>query len=111
MEGQKERARTGYAQRDAYKRSWISYAVRDGKDQLLLVTPALDLGRNMSRVERGRDWARTATFHRTVREVRESAFERNWSVRSVILNEGLEAIGERRGMDGRVHGERLARHD
>ena len=31
-EGQKEHARTGYTQRDAYKRSGIVYAVRDVND-------------------------------------------------------------------------------
>ena len=53
----------------------------------------------MSLVTKGTEQAKTVTFPGTVRRVGECAFRRNTLLRSVILNEGLEALGECRDQE------------
>lgn len=52
-----------------------------------------ELARDMSRVIRGARSTKTTTFPSTVRKVLDGAFS-DTSVKSVILNEGLEVLGE-----------------
>ena len=48
--------------------------------------------RNMSQLARGANGIRTIIFPGTVRDVECGAFTNNWSLRSVVLNEGLEKL-------------------
>ena len=53
-----------------------------------------EFDRSMSRLARGAEGARTITFPDTVRDVSYDAFKGNLSLRSVVLNEGLERLRE-----------------
>ena len=52
-----------------------------------------DFTRNISQIVRGTRYAKTITFPKTVREVKDSAF-RLATILSVVLNEGLEELGK-----------------
>ena len=52
-----------------------------------------EFSRDMSSIEKGPRNARTIAFPSTVRAVRDGAFGKNGSLRSVVLNEGLETLG------------------
>ena len=56
----------------------------------------VELSRDMSRVVKSKKDVRTITFPSTVREVSDGAFS-GTSVRSAVLNEGLEELGEHYG--------------
>ena len=49
--------------------------------------------RNMSWIARGEKNIRTISFPNTVREVEYNTFAGNQSLRSAVLNEGLEVLG------------------
>ena len=51
-----------------------------------------EFDRNMSQLARGAGNIRTITFPSTVREVEYNAFEDNRSLKSAVLNEGLEKL-------------------
>ena len=52
--------------------------------------------RNMSWLVHGANSIRTIIFPSTVRDVSETVFKTNRSLRSAVLNEGLERLGELR---------------
>ena len=59
------------------------------------VVSGIEFSRDMSRITWGAN-AKTLAFPGTVREVQDNSFCRT-AVRSVLLNEGLEMLGEYRG--------------
>lgn len=59
------------------------------------VVSGIEFGRDMSRITWGAN-VKTLAFPGTVREVQDNSFCRT-AVRSVVLNEGLEVLGEYRG--------------
>lgn len=80
----------------------ISYREHDRNERLPQVV--------VSETTFSRDASLLAHGTAGIREVLDETFEENDLLTSVVLNARLEAIGECRGRDGRVHGERLARH-
>ena len=80
-------------------RNNISYFLRDtGSHKLLLFVSGTELDRTMSVLVKGTEDATTITFPNTVREVRRGAFSgevrKPRVLKSVVLNEGLERLGE-----------------
>ena len=70
------------------------YQTRDGdRRQIRPFVSGTELSRNMSLVVREHFGATTATFPNTARRVQNDAF-RKTPLRSVVLNEGLETLGE-----------------
>ena len=59
------------------------------------VVSGIEFSRDMSRITWGAN-VKTLAFPGTVREVQDNSFCRK-TVRSVVLNEGLETLGEYRG--------------
>ena len=85
---------------------------RDGCP-LRLLASATEFDRDASLLARTSDAIRTVIFPRTARKVLDRAFQ-NTPVRSAVLNEGLEELGECRnwneeGYDGVFNGARLQR--
>ena len=75
--------------------SGVAYA-RDGRSGALLPrieVSGVEYDRSMETVFGGSDGARTMTFSNTVRTIRQSSFHEAKSLRSVVLNEGLEVLG------------------
>ena len=72
----------------------VSYQTRDGdRRQVRPFVSGIEFSRNMSLVMREHFGAATVTFPNTARRVRNDAF-RKTPLRSVVLNEGLETLGE-----------------
>ena len=69
----------------------VMYCARESPTASLFVS-ATEFARNMSQIVRGAVDIKTIIFPSTVRETSEDAFSHT-SVRSVVLNEGLETIG------------------
>ena len=73
--------------------SEIFYSATEGKAEMILMVSLILLDRNMSQIVLGLPEIRTITFPNTVRDVQEGAFCRIFLM-SVVLNEGLEELGE-----------------
>ena len=70
----------------------IVYKIGTNGKKARLFVSGLELSRDLSRVVRGAKNIRTATFPGTTRKVSDGAFAAT-SIMSVVLNEGLEALG------------------
>ena len=78
------------------QRNGISYRADEDQPPLArLFVSETQLSRDASAVKRGSTRGRTLAFPRTVRRVQCVAFRSAESLRSVVLNEGLEALGDR----------------
>ena len=72
----------------------VLYQTRDGdRRQVRPFVSGTELSRNMSLVMREHFGAATVTFPNTVKHVQNDAFRKR-PLRSVVLNEGLETLGE-----------------
>ena len=88
--------------RDLYGRktvpgSGVAYARDEHSGALLprIEVSGVEYDRGMETVFGGSDDIRTMTFPNTVRTIRQSSFHEAKSLRSVVLNEGLEVLGTR----------------
>lgn len=76
-------------------RSGIAYRPRDKMLRLpRIFVSETEFSREILQLANGASGSRTATFPRTIREVRDCAFAENEHMASVVLNEGLEVLGE-----------------
>lgn len=66
---------------------------RVDKKELEIVVAGAEFSRNMKEIFGGPDNIRTMIFPNTVRTVRQGAFRGIKSLKSVMLNEGLETLG------------------
>lgn len=74
-------------------RNYVLYRPNSRKDRACwLFVSETELDRNMSWLEKGAAVIRTIVFPNTVREAENHAFRNNKSLRSVVLNEGLEEL-------------------
>ena len=73
---------------------------KDGWPNIQFCVSETKFDRSMSQLARGAEGTRTITFPSTVREVEYDAFEDNWSLRSAVLNEGLEILEGYRDENG-----------
>ena len=91
------------AQRQVLPRSGISYraCTGGGRSPLLLVS-GTEFDRELLRIERVAEGAATVIFPNTARGTLEGAFE-NSSLRSAVLNEGLERLGGCEDEDDNSH--------
>ena len=72
-------------------RNWIAYAVGEGGTRATI--SGVEFGRDMKMVFGGPDDVRTVIFPKMVRTIRQGSFHNVESLRSVVLNEGLETLG------------------
>ena len=73
---------------------------RASKKELRTCTSGVEFGRDMRETFGGPDDIRTIIFPEMVRTVRQGSFRGVKSLRSVVLNEGLEVLGtEERSLD------------
>ena len=66
------------------------------------------MSRDMRSIIRGAGRGRTITFPKTIRRVEAGAFYGNLRTRSVVLNEGMERLGEDTDGTGQIRGPRGA---
>ena len=67
---------------------------QDESPRLRLFVSGTEFNRNMAEVVRGTDGTKTLTFPNTIKTVQKDAFQRISSLGSVLLNDGLEVIGD-----------------
>lgn len=78
-------------------RNGIAYR-KDGRTlRTQLFVSEMELSRDALLVAQGANRVRTITFPKTIRDVTENAFYELSFLRSAVMNEGLEALGERGG--------------
>ena len=71
----------------------VAYKSSAGEDHVRVFVSGTGFDRDMMRVVRGQRGVRTITFPGTARTVLDSAFH-STALRSVVLNEGLESVGD-----------------
>ena len=71
-----------------HKKRW------DRQSNIQIFVSETEFDRSMSQLVKGAKGARTVTFPSTVREVEHGIFEGDQSLRSAVLNEGLEQLRE-----------------
>ena len=83
-------------QNQASRASVIQYQreTQRGSPKPRLFVSGTEFGRDMSEVVKGTDGTKIFTFPKTVRAVQKDAFQRISLLGSVVLNDGLEVIGE-----------------
>lgn len=70
------------------------------RPQTQLFVSGTEATRDLSQIVAGDKNARTVTLPNTVRKVRDRAFAGSGRLRSVVLNDGLETLGEYQGRNG-----------
>ena len=90
---------SGKAPDQAAPASMIEYCINARRRKILVQVFAsgAELSRDMSQLARGASDARTFTFPKGVLRLRDRAFADSEQLRSVVLNEGLETLGEYQG--------------
>ena len=90
---------SGKAPDQAAPASMIGYCINARRRKVLVQVFAsgAELSRDMSQLARGASDARTFTLPKGVLRLRDRAFAESEQLRSVVLNEGLETLGEYQG--------------
>ena len=90
---------SGKAPDQAAPASMIGYCInaRRRKAQVQVFASGAELSRDISQLARGASDARTVTFSKGVLRLRDRVFADSEQLRSVVLNEGLETLGEYQG--------------